>query len=140
MSPDSPLIFLPLLAHLLLVFALFIKLGIEKSKAVDARQVDRAAAALDKRAWPDAVMKVSNNIDNQFQVPMLFYALTFVAYLTQHTSALMIGLLGLFVVSRYVHAYIHITSNYVPHRFRAFLAGILLLLALTVWQVIRLFL
>ncbi len=140
MSVNPQWIFIPVLAHLLLVFALFIKLGIEKSKAVKARQVDRAEAALDNRVWPEAVMKVSNNIDNQFQVPMLFYALSFIAYLTEDANALMIGLLAAFVLSRYIHAYIHTSSNHVPHRFRAFLVGILILLALTLWQLIALFL
>lgn len=133
MTTEPSLIFIPLLFHVLLVFGLYIKLGMEKGKAVSAKRVDRAAAALDNRAWPEAVLKVSNNIDNQFQIPMLFYALTFVAYLTEQTNAVMITLLGVFVASRYIHAYIHINSNYVPYRFRAFTAGTLLLLGITLW-------
>lgn len=136
MSHSTPFIFLPLLAHVLLVFALYIKLGIEKSKAVKAGEVNRNAAALDKNAWPPAVLKVSNNIDNQFQLPMLFYALTFIAFLTGNTGQVVVASFTLFVVTRYIHAGIHITSNYVPHRYRVFLVGALLLLALTLWQVI----
>lgn len=139
MEIDAQIIFIPLLAHLLLVFGLLIKLGIEKNKAVQSNLVDRARTALDRRAWPDAVIKVSNCVDNQFQVPMLFYALTMTAYLTEHTAPVVIVLLSLFVVSRYVHAYIHITSNHVPSRFRAFLAGTLLLLILTLWQLFSFF-
>lgn len=138
MPTENTLIFVPVLAHMLLVFALFIKLGIEKTKAVRAGQVDRALAALDSQAWPEPVRKVSNSIDNQFQLPMLFYALSFIAYLSGHGGPVVVALLGLYVVSRYVHAYIHITSNYVPQRFRAFLAGTLLLLALSIMQLLSL--
>ncbi len=139
MQTDSTLIFVPVLTHMLLVFALFIKLGIAKNKAVRNKQVDRAAAALDKNAWPEEVRKISNNIDNQFQVPMLFYALSFIAYLSGNSGPMVATLLGVYVASRYIHAYIHITSNHVPHRFRAFLIGTLLLLALSIMQLLALF-
>lgn len=138
MHPDAKYIFLPLLAHMLLVFALFIKLGIEKTKAIRAGQVNRAAAALDNTVWPEGVRKVSNNIDNQFQVPMMFYALSFIAYLSGSSGPVTLAMLGLFAASRYAHAYIHITSNYVPHRFRTFVFGTLVLLALSIMQLLAL--
>ncbi len=138
MNLDPQLIFLPVLAHLFLIFGLYIKLGIEKSKAVKAGQVDRTIASLDTRAWPTSVIKVSNNIDNQFQIPMIFYALTFMAFMTNNATSVVIICMGIFVLTRYVHAYIHVTSNYVPHRFRAFTMGTLLLLALTIWLFIAL--
>jgi len=138
MSIIQQLMFFPLLAHILLVFFLFIKLGMEKSAAVKAGQVDRAKTALDNSAWPENVLKVSNNIANQFQIPVLFYALTFSLILTHSENLIILIVLSLFVVSRYIHSYIHITSNYVPHRFRVFVIGVLLLLGVAVWQVISL--
>ena len=139
MNLDPQSIFLPVLAHLFLVFGLYIKLGIEKSKAVKAGQVDRSAAALDPRAWPESVLKISNSIDNQFQIPVIFYALTFMAFLTNKASSLVIICMGVFVFTRYIHAYIHVTSNYVPHRLKAFLVGALLLLSLSIWLLLALF-
>lgn len=133
------LMFIPLLAHIFLVFFLFIKLGIEKSTAVKAGQVDRKKAALDNQAWPENVLKVSNNIANQFQIPMLFYALTFSLILTHSVNLIVLIAMSLFVVSRYIHSYIHITSNYVPHRFKAFTFGTLLMLGVAIWQAISLF-
>lgn len=126
-------IFLPLLAHALLVFALYIKLGTEKSKAVKLGHVDSKAAALNPKAWPESVLKISNNIDNQFQTPVIFYALTFAFFLTDAINIAVLGVFSLYVLSRFVHAYIHTSSNYVPNRFKAFLFGILLLLGLTAW-------
>ena len=36
----------------------------------------------------------------------------------------------LFVVARCIHAYVHVTTNYVPARLRAFIVSIVLLLVL----------
>lgn len=138
MKPEQSLIFIPLLFHVLLVFGLYVRLGLLRGKAASEKSVDLAAAALDNNVWPEAALKVSNNIDNQFQIPVLFYVLTFVAYLTAQINAFTIILLGAFVASRYIHAYIHISSNYVPYRFWAFTSGALLLLVLTLWQLFAL--
>ena len=75
---NSDLVYLPVLAHIALVLFLFIRLGSEKSKAFKLGLVDPKVTALNPKAWPDAVVKISNNIANQFETPMLFYALVFV--------------------------------------------------------------
>jgi len=128
------------LAHVFLIFFLYIKLGVQKSAAVKAGFVDRSKAALDNRVWPENVLKVSNNIDNQFQIPMLFYALSFTLFLTNAVNLFVLVMMAVFVITRYVHSYIHVTSNYVPHRFKVFTLGTLLLLGIAIWQVICLFL
>jgi len=134
------LIFIPMLAHILLIFALYIRLGIVKSSAIKTGAVDRNKAALNTKAWPESVVKVSNNIGNQFESPMLFYGLTIIIYLTNNVNSVVIALMGLYAASRYVHAYIHVTSNYVPFRFKAFLVGMLILLVLSIWQLLNLIL
>ena len=124
---------IPALAHMLLIFALYIMLGIRKSAAVKAGLVDRKEASLNANAWPESVVKISNCIANQFEAPVLFYALTFMLVFTGHVNGVIFGLLSLFVFSRYWHAYIHVTSNYVPHRMGAFIIGVVILLLLAVW-------
>lgn len=131
MKPE--LIFVPMLAHMLLVFALYIKLGVEKTKAVKAGVVDRQQAALNPKAWPEAVVKISNNIANQFETPILFYALSFIVFLSNSVNFVVVAIAGFYVLTRYLHAYFHVTSNYVPYRFKAFLLGLLILLGLTIW-------
>ena len=64
---NNDLIFLPVLAHVVLVFMLYIYLGIVKSRAVKAGSVDRKKVALNPKAWPESVVKVLNNLDNQFE-------------------------------------------------------------------------
>lgn len=132
---NNNVIFLPVLAHMLLVFGLYVFLGKVKSRAVKAGQVDRKKAALNAREWPEYVVKVSNNLANQFESPILFYMLSVMYYLSNNVSAVVITLMSFYVISRYVHAYVHVGSNYVPYRFKSFLVGVLTLLALTLYLV-----
>jgi len=134
---NSNYIFWPVLAQVFLTLIMFILLGIRKAKAVKAGQVNRQQAALDNRVWPEDVVKVSNNIANQFEVPVLFYALCFVIYSIGAVGTLAVVLAWFFALSRYIHAYVHVGANYVPMRLRFFLIGCLVLLAmlmLAVWE------
>jgi len=130
---NQSLIFLPVLAHMLLVFVLYIKLGVAKSAAVQLGQVDRKKAALNTKAWPDDVIKISNNIGNQFETPILFYVLAIIIFLTNNVNVIVFTLMSLYAATRYLHCYFHITLNFVPNRFKAFLIGVLILLGMTVW-------
>ena len=132
---NQQLIFIPVLAQILLVLMLYIRLKMEKTKAIELGAVDHKKAALDNDAWPDNVIKVSNNIRNQFETPVLFYVLAIMLFSVQGVDAMIISLAWIYVLSRYVHAYIHTGSNYVPYRFKAFLVGLLILLFFTLWLV-----
>jgi len=127
---NSSYIFLPVLAQIFLTLTMFIILGIRKAKAVKEGMVDRKQAALDNRIWPKDVVKVSNNIANQFETPVLFYALCLVIYSINAVSMTAIILAWMFALSRYAHAYVHIGSNYVPMRLQMFLLGCFVLIAL----------
>ncbi len=136
---NSSHIFWPVLAQILLTLIMFVLLGIRKAKAVRADKVDRQQAALDNRIWPEDVVKVSNNIANQFESPVLFYVLCLVMHGINAAGTVAIVLAWLFVLSRYAHACVHVGSNYVPMRLRLFLLGCVVLLAmliLVVWELI----
>ncbi len=123
-------IILPVLLHILLTLLLLTRLGIVKAKATATNSVNRQRAALHHDAWPNEVLQVSNNIRNQFETPMLFYALSLCLYILSEVTIVTLTLSSLYVLSRYLHAYIHITSNYVPWRLRAFTFGALILVVL----------
>lgn len=134
---SSSHIFWPVLAQVFLTLIMFVVLGLKKAKAVKAGKVNRQQAALDNRVWPEDVVKVSNNISNQFEVPVLFYTLCLVIYSVNAAGTVAVLLAWLFVLSRYCHAYVHVGSNYVPIRLRLFLFGALVLvamLALVAWK------
>ncbi len=123
-------IFWPVLAQVLLTLVMFIFLGARKAKAIKAGKVNREQAALDNRVWPEYVVKVSNNIANQFEVPILFYILCVVLYSINAAGTVAIVLAWLFVASRYAHAWVHVGSNYVPVRMRLFMVGCVVLLSM----------
>lgn len=128
---NSSAILWPVVVQVILTFSMFAVLAVRKAKAVKSGGVDRSKTALDNAAWPDDVVQVSNNIQNQFQTPVLFYVLSFAFLITNTVSTAVLGLAWLYVISRVVHAYVHTGSNYVPVRLRVFLVGCLSLILLT---------
>jgi len=120
---NSNQIFLPVLIQIAITIIGFMLLGVRKARALKAGNVDQTKTALDNDAWPDYVLMVSNNIRNQFQVPVLFYVLCFTFYSINAVTTTVLYLAWAFVISRVIHAYIHMSTNYVPARFRVFTVG-----------------
>ena len=124
-------ILLPLLVQISLTLIMFILLAVRKSAAVKTGEIDRRKAALDNSAWNKEVVLVSNNIANQFQTPVLFYLLVMFFLITNSVSSLVIWLAWAYVITRIIHAFVHVTTNYIPHRLGVFTLGVLILLVMT---------
>ncbi len=93
--------------------------------------------ALGQKPWPDKVQQVSNAFQNQFEVPVAFYALVGFAMLTSKADLAFVVLEWIFVASRIGHAVVHTTSNHVPTRFLYFVSGGVVLLVMWVMFAIR---
>jgi hypothetical protein len=89
--------------------------------------------------WPADVRKISNNFDNQFQTPMLWYAACALLIAMGLVDGVSVGLSWLFLASRIAHTAIHTGRNVVMHRLAAFLVGYAALIAMWAWFGIRLF-
>ncbi|MDX2319988.1 MAG: MAPEG family protein [Moritella sp.] len=122
----------PLLGHMLLVLSLYILLIMRKSKAIKAKSVDFKKTALNNKAWPEDVVQVSNNLDNQFESPLVFYALCIITVLVGAVNSFAIALSVAYMVFRYIHAYVHVGTNYIPHRLRAFALSLVAMLLLLI--------
>lgn len=72
---------------------------------------------------PESVAVTSRAFSNQFEVPLLFYIVTILYLFLMPNDTLGFTLAWLFVFSRYVHAYIHLSYNHIIHRLIAFLLG-----------------
>lgn len=70
---------------------------------------------------------MGNAYSNQFELPVLFYVLTILALITRKADLLFVVLAWVFVASRCVHAFVHVTSNDIKLRFPAFAVGALVL-------------
>jgi hypothetical protein len=127
---NAKLILGPLLAQMLLTIGMFGLLAVRKAQAVRLKKVNLKQTALDHSAWPDEVVKVSNNIANQFETPILFYIVCLALFQLNAVSAAVLMLAWLYVATRFVHGFVHVRSNRVPIRLRAFAAGLLILFVL----------
>jgi len=130
-------ILLPVLVQISLTLVMFLLLGARKTKAMKAGGVDSKATALNNSAWPEDVVKVSNNIANQFQTPVLFYIISILFYLTNQVSLTVLVLAWIYSGTRVIHAFIHAGSNFVPARFIIFTLGVICLIAMTVIAFIK---
>jgi len=84
---------------------------------------------------PEYLEKVSRHYINLFEFPVLFYVVSLLIYVTKQSDAYYLALAWLFVATRYLHSYIHITYNALKHRMVVFLSGVIILIV--IW--IRLF-
>lgn len=123
-----PAVLLPVFVQVGLTFFLLFWMGSVRLSALKGREVGIGDIALRQPAWPARPTQISNAYDNQFQLPLLFYALVPLALITRKADLLFVVLSWLFVATRLVHAAIHTTSNNVQARFMAFAAGGVVLL------------
>ena len=111
-----------------LTFWALMRMGKVRVASHVAKDVSYGDIALDTRNYPDAVKQVQNNVTNQFETPVLFYAVVAIAAATESANwPLAIGTM-IFVASRFAHHMIHVGSNHVRKRFNAFLVGLIGLL------------
>jgi hypothetical protein len=130
---------LPVFAHVLLVFALLGLSGSRRRAAIIRGEVKMKDIALDNTGWPEPLRKLANSYDSQFQLPVLYYAVMAFYLAAGLQDARAVALAWAFVATRYVHSWIHATTNYVPHRFLAFSVGVVMLIGLWGWLFVRLY-
>nr|WP_133770004.1 MAPEG family protein [Enterovirga rhinocerotis] len=130
-------ILLPVFLQVLLVFALAVVMGRRRYAAVQAREVRREDVILGQKNWPAGAQASANAYSNQFELPVLFFALVPLAIITRKADLLFVVLSWVFVASRYVHAGIYVSSNAIPLRFGAFAVGVVALLLMWVVFAVR---
>jgi hypothetical protein len=130
---------LPAFVHVAMVLFIGTRMGRARFRAARSGAVKVRDIAADSSRWPDEVRKISNSYQNQFELPVLFYALLPLLIATAMVDRVMIALAWAFIASRVVHAAIHIGPNIVIRRFQAFLFGFLAVVAMWTWFGFRLY-
>jgi hypothetical protein len=130
---------LPVFLHFVMVFVIAVMMGRARFKAVSSGRVKRSDILVNSNNWPDDILQISNNFNNQFQAPMLWYALTAFALITKVVDPVLIALSWIFLLSRVAHSAIHLTSNKLPDRFYAYLLGVTVLGIAWLWFAYRFF-
>ena len=77
-------------------------------------------------------------LKNQFELPVVFYFLIVLLYINETITIYELILSWIFSISRYLHCYIRLTSNYVPYRATLFIIGCLILIILSIDVLIHL--
>jgi hypothetical protein len=133
-------ILLPLFVEVALTFGLVAWLAVLRITALRRGTVDPSRIALREPNWPVRMLQVGNAVNNQFELPLLFYVLTILSMVTHHADFLFVVLAWIFVLARLAHAYEHTTSNVVQRRGPLYGIGLAALLIAWVIFAIRILL
>ncbi|MEM7566270.1 MAG: MAPEG family protein [Pseudomonadota bacterium] len=124
----------PVLGHLVLVQVLFAMVSLRRFQAVrrgEARYGQMARAG----GEPELSRRWARNLDNQFQVPLLFYALVALLYATGQVAPgrpdlVQTGLAWVFLAGRIAHTVVQVSRDDVKLRGRVFAINYLALSAM----------
>lgn len=126
MTPNALWLIFAMLAQGALALGLLFYLGTIRIPMITRGEARIEDIALSREAWPVRQRQASNAFDNQFQLPVLFYVACLIAIGFGATLFEVVLALA-FVIARYVHAIIHVTSNDVVRRFSVYVAGLAVL-------------
>jgi hypothetical protein len=121
-------VLLPLFVEVILTFALMLWMGALRSGDYRSGAVKAQDVALREPIWPRRTAQVANSFSNQFELPVLFYVLTILEWVTRHAGYVFVILAWIFVICRALQAYVHVTSNIVRLRGAFYSLGALVLM------------
>src|SRR5437763_8893952 len=120
-------VLLPVFVLVGLAFALLLWMAGMRRQALVSGETKMRDIALGQPNWPERATQIGNCYRNQLEVPVLFYILIALALPLRHADLFVVLMSWVFVVTRFVHAGIFVTSNNVQHRGLGWLAGELVL-------------
>ena len=132
-------IFWPMIAQVALVFIVYY-LTFTRRKAAVMSGKARISQFRENLDEPAESLFARNNLTNQFELPVLFHVVCLALYVTNGAGIVPLVLAWVFVLSRYLHSYIHVTSNRIRYRQPAFVLGFLMVALLWIWLALHLLL
>jgi hypothetical protein len=135
-----PMILLPVFVQIGLTFALLLGMATARGRALASGETKARDVASRQPNWPARTAQLGDCYSNQFEIPVLFYVLIALAMPLRHADLIIVMLSWVFVVTRFAHAGIFVTSNDLRTRSLAWLAGVLVLLAMWVYFALKILL
>ena len=122
----------PVFVQVLLTLVVLISLAPARGRSmrVHRQRLSDADVALGRNVWSDQATKRANNFKNQFEIPILFYAVVAFALITKGADSVMIVLAWLFVLSRLVHAAVHVGPNKITWRAPIYVFGVAVIMVM----------
>jgi hypothetical protein len=129
MAEYSIFLLWPMLAHIGLVVLLYVWLTFERTRAVWRGEAEYSAYLFGE-GEPHQAARISANLSNQFELPVIFYAL--VVLLIAINEVLLIDVIAawVFVAGRAIHTLVQTLTDNVPLRGKVFTINFLAVLAL----------
>jgi len=112
-------ILFPMLAHIGWVFLLYVWLTVARQQAVRRGEVEYGSFARGEE--PHHVARITRNLANQFELPVVFYALVVLLVATNKVTTIDIVAAWLFVAGRVTHTLVQTLTDNVPLRGQVFL-------------------
>lgn len=134
------MVLLPVFVLVGLAFALLLGMASARTRALTTRETSLKDIALGQQNWPTRATQIGNCFSNQFEVPVLFYILIAIALPLRHADLVIVLLSWVFVVTRFAHAGIFVTSNNVRHRGLVWFSGVLVLFAMWLYFALKILL
>ena len=134
------MVLLPVFVLVGLTFALLLWMAGARRQALVGGETKVRDVALGQPNWPTRATQIGNCFKNQFELPLLFYALIALAMPLRHADLFIELMSWLFVVTRFVHTGIFVTSNDLKQRSLAWFAGVLVLFVMWLYFALRILL
>ena len=134
------MVLLPVFVQVFLTFALLMGMAMSRGQALSSGQTKFKDVALRQANWPARAAQLGDCYANQFEVPVLFYVLIALALLLHHADLIIVMLSWVFVVTRFVHAGIFVTSNDVRTRSLAWFAGVIVVFVMWLYFALKILL
>jgi len=119
----------PLLAHIGWIVLLYAWLTYARARAVARGEIERSCFVLG-RDEPLDVARITRNLANQFEWPMIFYALTVLLVALGKVTVVDVTAAWVFVFGRVVHTLVQALTDNVPLRGQVFMINFLAVLVL----------
>jgi hypothetical protein len=133
-------VLLPLFVQVILTLVLLYWMAAARRSAFRSGEVHPRDIALREPNWPPHTLPAANAYANALELPVLFYVLVILAWVTRKADLLFVVLSWLFVLSRIAQATVHVTSNRVSQRGLLFIAGALVLTIMWIIFMVRILL
>jgi hypothetical protein len=134
------MILLPVFVQVFLTFALLMGMAMGRGHALSSGQTKPRDVAARQANWPARTAQLGDCFSNQFEVPVLFYVLIALAMPLRHADLIIVMLSWVFVVTRFAHAGVFLTSNDVRTRSLAWFAGAIVVFVMWLYFALKILL
>jgi hypothetical protein len=128
---NNSAIFWPVIIQALATLYLYIPMSARRIASVKSGEAKASDYRLVEKE-PADVRQMTRAIANQYEAPILFYAVCISAYVTQNAGTVMLVLAWAFVIVKCCHVFVQSTSNRLRIRRPIFMVSFFVLIAMWV--------